>query len=1076
MSGLFDMDLYEEGADKMMLASEEEEMTDNGPVDTTNDIGDVDLDATDTTDTTNDIGNVDLDATVGADNPVTAGSDAETSVDAGAENLDTDAQAVSEFMNMDIDDTMYEEAAGGNLISNLQRLANAIKEKLNEANLGDKFNVQIPKMTPEFRITAAGSDDTSATLKVKPYGTDNLGVKIINPKFMTIVQGTLAKFDDLATRFVEKLKESGPKAVFEYADGEIDEDVFEESVFTNRENIRKRIKSTLTEFKRGLDVLYKGITEDHWGKRRLREYWYYVDYVTSRTTSTTTNNSDNDVKTTETQTVERSGQYFSDAVQNLQHYLHLATSKRKVRTAFTRSEITVMEDYYDNIDTFSNDMNALFSTFHSNDVMVEDILEDIEKLLKGYKEVYDICTGNAMLRLIDADENRGKKRKKSNTKKSINDIDLDDDNDDGDDNDEAEPVEEGEDIQMNHEPEEAVSEESAIVTESDNKDEAKALLSKAKKSYNERVENAKRERDKTYKELLDITGDEALAKETADSDYNSAIEFAKAGYDAMIKGLEKFGIKLESADDDLDDESIEEDIEVSDDDKDEDDKQDEEQDTDDPVENLDNDLDSFGTDTSSVQNEYDENEVKTLNELIADENHAVGQYFEGAKNSKVPLLMRLYSDIGSEERFHVEQLMYAKSELTGEEYVPQDPRVADEYKELIAMGMDSSTAASTAMDKVALHSSESLESDKDFSDIAEELDLMEQAVFNEELLSYLMECTYQEHKENLDKYMDSFCESYAYLITEDFRDSRSVTAAENTRWTPLYIIKKTADFIMKLIRSLLSKISDFGVAFRRNRTAIINYINTNGLTGIFKDNIELYFYTNANGGQFDFNTPQSFLNILSNSVVDLAPMTGYKFKNMKKVKEPHYADLADGLSKIRNLRMTKTKLAYDENNTDALCKLFFGYNKNKQTIEGKSSNVLNTFEAVLHRANDQMEEVVNLIDAFNGKTQAANAPDFSKDASAQTNDLKRVSDDLNLILNGYKKLTSALLNDIDQIVKVNNGAMEAVRAKDNERIAKQGTRAPRVDSKNLTQQVQAKKTGLLGSIKNKIADAKANRQ
>ena len=76
----------------------------------------------------------------------------------------------------------------------------------------------------------------------------------------------------------------------------------------------------------------------------------------------------------------------------------------------------------------------------------------------------------------------------------------------------------------------------------------------------------------------------------------------------------------------------------------------------------------------------------------------MNDYFEAGKNTNIEVLRRLYADIGAEERFHAEQLIYAKCVITGEKYEPRDPKVKEEYKELLEMGMDEDTALSTAFD------------------------------------------------------------------------------------------------------------------------------------------------------------------------------------------------------------------------------------------------------------------------------------------------------------------------------------------------------------------------------------------
>ena len=70
-----------------------------------------------------------------------------------------------------------------------------------------------------------------------------------------------------------------------------------------------------------------------------------------------------------------------------------------------------------------------------------------------------------------------------------------------------------------------------------------------------------------------------------------------------------------------------------------------------------NDLTGFGTDNdfNGPSNQYDMDEVNTINELVASEASAMDEYTTAAKKSKLDTLQRLYSDIANEERFHLEQ-------------------------------------------------------------------------------------------------------------------------------------------------------------------------------------------------------------------------------------------------------------------------------------------------------------------------------------------------------------------------------------------------------------------------------------
>jgi hypothetical protein len=154
------------------------------------------------------------------------------------------------------------------------------------------------------------------------------------------------------------------------------------------------------------------------------------------------------------------------------------------------------------------------------------------------------------------------------------------------------------------------------------------------------------------------------------------------------------------------------------------------------------DISTFGSDNSDVHNEYDPKEVERLNILIASENSAIGEYFTAAKETNIDVLRRLYSDIGEEERFHSEQLIFAKSQITGETYVPRDPDVKAEYEKLLDMGMDEETAMTTAVDKVGLMNRERTvtpeEEAQQREDLIEDMEVVEYSMYQEYLIFNMM--------------------------------------------------------------------------------------------------------------------------------------------------------------------------------------------------------------------------------------------------------------------------------------------------------------------------------------------------
>ena len=216
-------------------------------------------------------------------------------------------------------------------------------------------------------------------------------------------------------------------------------------------------------------------------------------------------------------------------------------------------------------------------------------------------------------------------------------------------------------------------------------------------------------------------------------------------------------------DDDSDEDEGEslEDIEKDMDNLDSDDNDDNDDDSNDESDDSDDDDEELGNDNSDVQNEYDENELNTLNDLISDEQHAMQQYFKAGKETKSVVLSRLYNDIGAEEAFHSEQLLYAKAELTGEKYEPSDPEVKKEYEELLENGMDEETAMYTIADKHKLDAEDNEEVDEDLEDIEKDIESLGESfsltMAGLDLMMAVQEsAAYKNHKELNKAYCEYF--------------------------------------------------------------------------------------------------------------------------------------------------------------------------------------------------------------------------------------------------------------------------------------------------------------------------------
>ena len=225
------------------------------------------------------------------------------------------------------------------------------------------------------------------------------------------------------------------------------------------------------------------------------------------------------------------------------------------------------------------------------------------------------------------------------------------------------------------------------------------------------------------------------------------------------------------------------------------------------------DLSDFGNNGGDElpNNEYDPHEVETLNNLMASEADAMNEYLDAARESKVDVLQRLYADIANEERFHMEQLIFAKSELTGEKYVPRDKDVRKEYEELLKLGMDEGSAMATAVDKVGISINMDAETSKDVEKLNEDLkavaeafDLLDQFANQVELVAYVLEHAEMTGDDSLIEEVNVYTESF---IMEDITATQNVDKKYRKSANPIKLVIQLFINFVKFI-SQLSKSSN----------------------------------------------------------------------------------------------------------------------------------------------------------------------------------------------------------------------------------------------------------------------------
>lgn len=439
------------------------------------------------------------------------------------------------------------------------------------------------------------------------------------------------------------------------------------------------------------------------------------------------------------------------------------------------------------------------------------------------------------------------------------------------------------------------------------------------------------------------------------------------------------------------------------------------------------DITAFGTDTSDVQNEFDPKEVDTLNKLIAAESEAINDYFDASKDSHDPNLMRLYSDIGHEERFHLEQLMYAKSTLTGEKYEPRDPEVKKEYEELLAIGMDTDTAASTAIDKVAVGSST-----PDMDELTEESYMLYANMYQNEIV---LETCFEASDKELDGALGTFMESF---VMEEMSNMASQPKEVRNLQSPVKLLVKGLKLSINATLRLGNIIKDTIVRTNKSTADKIAFIKKHGIGSLFAGGIHLYFY-NDKISRYDFETPEKYVDMLYNMTKMVAKAAGITLtKDAKRapLKNPiQISNLREGIDALRQVTLTKTKVLVNEKNEDMLAREFFGYNEGKLVAATPTSDGQNNVQ--------QSYNIFNRLSFMQSITG-----EYMKISLAVCEALERMEGDVNTIFyknrdkyntlvkymkaitSRYQEFIRCMAYDLNQILRLNNGLKELTEQRD----------------------------------------------
>ena len=446
------------------------------------------------------------------------------------------------------------------------------------------------------------------------------------------------------------------------------------------------------------------------------------------------------------------------------------------------------------------------------------------------------------------------------------------------------------------------------------------------------------------------------------------------------------------------------------------------------------DLSTFGTDTSDIQNEYDPKEIEILNKLIASEGEAINDYFDASKDSHDSNARRLYSDIGHEERFHMEQLLFQKAQFTGEKYEPRDPEVKKEYEELLQLGMDDATAMHAAIDKKAMENSGP--SDEGMSE-----EILEYSTDNIlsmlHTTSILMEAgmyAYYHRADNTAKQYGIILE--AYVVQEEVMNTAKAPKELKGTPNPFALLLKGFRAAVSALSTLTANIREKSEINRINRNSRMEWLKKNGITGLFKSGKYFYFYNDTDNA-FNMVIPVQYVDLLYRLSVDIGKKCGVTVTPQGyhgTIKNPiKYNSIEDGMNKIRSLNMTKTKVIVTDQNKDALVNEFFGYSDKKINVKVwneeanraiyESNNVYNKlmcFAMITGKYAQVTDQIMEVMKGLQGNMNSI----YYKDRNAYN----KYVGYMETIVKTYIKISQAATSDLSEMLSLDKEGVKDVTA------------------------------------------------
>lgn len=437
-------------------------------------------------------------------------------------------------------------------------------------------------------------------------------------------------------------------------------------------------------------------------------------------------------------------------------------------------------------------------------------------------------------------------------------------------------------------------------------------------------------------------------------------------------------------------------------------------------------------------NQYNEKDVEILNKLISSESDAINDYFDATTNTVDTNLSRLYGDIGREERFHLEQLMYAKSLITGEKYEPKDPEVKAEYEKLVGDGMDEDTAIITTMDKISI---EKPMDDEEFEDLKEDVAQTESYLIQSEMFTEMMLDTevysklVQEYATEMDIYM------------EDVLNTNTLPKLEKYGVNPIrWMIEQFWKFI-KFLRKLGKLIREHLARSRAKRNKIKAYISKYGIGAIFQKGYSFYTY-NDHLGRFTLEDMIKTSDLLYRTTMIIAHNCGLRINAQSPLAADSYGlkplpvnSAEQGEKFINGILLTKSRLNIVDNNEEYIINTLFGFsngdklNRYTKDVDANGNEVINHEKLSNNFYNAALVTLDHITIAAQYASEVAKeienlegVPDSIYRRNYET--WKKSVDQMKSVMKGFQRIINAMNHDINTMLKIDEYVIQLTNEHD----------------------------------------------